>query len=236
MVSPDVMQDIDKLIDAAEKVEANLDMSTKQAKGQNQEQPQSERPRGSGCAQANYVDRNRGDNRHRSAPYPTHGRGRGAAVNAVQALPPQEVQFNAAQAFDEHHPANNWTPHDVCNNCGQAGHRWRECPCLPRQYMPAPQAGGGAGRGRGRGRGMAGLSIYSSVFGQEKTDPKVKFLVKWAGYEDEHNTWEPYKNLKNAPAALNEYWDTVAVRAAAKSKKRGPDGYMAPVSKKLKGK
>jgi len=39
MVSPDVMQDIDKLIDAAEKVEASLDMSAKQAKGQNQEQP-----------------------------------------------------------------------------------------------------------------------------------------------------------------------------------------------------
>ncbi|DBA87517.1 TPA: hypothetical protein ACH3X1_004546 [Trebouxia sp. C0004] len=62
MVSPDVMQDIDKLIDAAEKVAANLDMSTKQAKGQNQEQPQSERSHGSGRGQANYVDRNRGDN------------------------------------------------------------------------------------------------------------------------------------------------------------------------------
>jgi len=30
------------------------------------------------------------------------------------------VQFHAAQAFDEHHPANNWAPFDVCNNCGQA--------------------------------------------------------------------------------------------------------------------
>jgi len=59
MVSPDVMQDIDKLIDAAEKVEANLDMSTKQAKGQNQEQPQNERPRGQGRGQAKYVDRKR---------------------------------------------------------------------------------------------------------------------------------------------------------------------------------
>ena len=64
----------------------------------------------------------------------------------------------------------------------------------------------------------------------------MKFLVRWAGYKDEHNTWEPYKNLKNAPDALNEYWDTVAVRAAAKSKKCGPTGYMAPVSKKLRGK
>ena len=45
-VSPDVMQDIDKLIDAAEKVEANLDMSAQQAKGQNQEQSHNERPSG----------------------------------------------------------------------------------------------------------------------------------------------------------------------------------------------
>ncbi|DBA66137.1 TPA: hypothetical protein ACH3X2_002613 [Trebouxia sp. C0005] len=154
MVSPDVMQDIDKLIDAAEKDEANIDMSMKHAKGQNQEQPQNERP----CGQANYVDRNRGGSRFRSAPYPTHGRGRGAAVNAVQALPPQVVQFNFAPARAEHHPANNWAPYDRCNNCHQAGHRWRECLKLPRQYMPAPQAWGGPNGGRGRGRGMAGRS------------------------------------------------------------------------------
>ncbi|DBA85573.1 TPA: hypothetical protein ACH3X2_005663 [Trebouxia sp. C0005] len=149
-VSPDVMQDIDKLIDAAEKVEANIDMSMKQAKGQNQEQPQNERPRG----QANYVDCNRDGSRFRSAPYSTHGCGRGAAVNAVQALPPQEVQFNFAPARDEHHPANNWAPYGRCHNCHQAGHRWRECPSLLQQYIPAPQAWGGPFRGRGRG--MAG--------------------------------------------------------------------------------
>ena len=60
IVSPAVMHDIDKLIDAAEKVEANLDMSAKQAKGQNQEQPQNERPSGQGCGQTNYVNRNAG--------------------------------------------------------------------------------------------------------------------------------------------------------------------------------
>jgi len=71
--------------------------------------------------------------------------------------------------------------------------------------------------------------------GRRKTDPKVKLLVRWEGYKDEHNTWEPYKNLKNAPDALKEYWDIVAVRAA--SKKRGPEGYMAPrISKKWRGK
>ncbi len=83
----------------------------------------------------------------------------------MQALPPQEVQFNAAQGFDGDHPANNWAPYGVCNTCGQTGHGWRACPSLPEQYRPAPQADGGPGRGRGRGRGMAGVSIYSSVFG-----------------------------------------------------------------------
>ena len=51
-------------------------------------------------------------------------------------------------------------------------------------------------------------------------------------------TWEPYKNLKNAPAALEEYWDRVAVRATqqAKANEQGSnhDGYMAPVSKRLR--
>ena len=72
--------------------------------------------------------------------------------------------------------------------------------------------------------------------GMKKSDPKVTFLVRWAGSKDENNTCEPRKNLKSAPDALNEYCDTVAVRAAVKGRKRGPHGYVAPVSKKLKGK
>ncbi|KAL0030436.1 hypothetical protein WJX79_004767 [Trebouxia sp. C0005] len=86
---------------------------------------------------------------------PQYDRPRGQANFA---LPPQEVQFNFAQARDEHHPANRWAPNEVCNNCRQTGHKWRECPSLPHQYMPAPQAWGGPSGGRGRGRGMAGRS------------------------------------------------------------------------------
>ena len=59
--------------------------------------------------------------------------------------------------------------------------------------------------------------------GKKKTDPKVKFLIKSAGYEHENNTWEPYKNLRNAPTVLEEYWDRAAVRATqqAKASKQG---------------
>ncbi|DBB02781.1 TPA: hypothetical protein ACH3X1_013613 [Trebouxia sp. C0004] len=114
-------------------------LQSRQAKGQNQEQPQNERPGGQGRGQANHVDENRSGNRFSSAPYATGvGRGRGAALHAVQALPPQEVQFNAAQAFDGDHPANNWAPYGVCNNCGQTGHGWRACPSLHEQYRPEP--------------------------------------------------------------------------------------------------
>ena len=69
--------------------------------------------------------------------------------------------------------------------------------------------------------------------GKKDNDPKVKYLVKWKGFGSEHNTWEPYKLVKDCKA-LDEYWDKVAVRAA--SAKRDPGGTeVAPRrSKRLK--
>eukprot|EP00884_Botryococcus_braunii_P021747 jgi/Botrbrau1/8256/Bobra.0001s0014.1 len=34
-----------------------------------------------------------------------------------------------------------------------------------------------------------------------------EYLVKWTGYEDIHNTWEPEDNLEHAREALQRYWD-----------------------------
>ena len=73
-----------------------------------------------------------------------------------------------------------------------------------------------------------------------KSDNKVKFLVKWRGFGHENNTWEPFKNMKNAPDSLKEYWDRVAVQAAQPSKGTGRGvaptgrGRMAPVSRRLR--
>ncbi|KAL0027760.1 hypothetical protein WJX77_003336 [Trebouxia sp. C0004] len=48
-------------MNSSERTKAVMDyLQSRQAKGENQEQPQSERSRGSGRGQANYVDRNRG--------------------------------------------------------------------------------------------------------------------------------------------------------------------------------
>ena len=128
-VEPEVMSDIDLLIDAAEKVEANLEMS-KAAK--NDRPVKRSQNSGNSCVQGNYVARNQ--HHARSFPYqrPQHsfnggrgGRGPfgfGRGVNVVQALPPQEeeyAQFNAAV-------------HDNsgkrCFACGEWGHIAAQCP------------------------------------------------------------------------------------------------------------
>ena len=33
------------------------------------------------------------------------------------------------------------------------------------------------------------------------------YLIKWKGYNPEHNTWEPEDNVKNCPEVLRSYWE-----------------------------
>ncbi len=72
-----------------------------------------------------------------------------------------------------------------------------------------------------------------------KGDNKTKFLVKWKGFGHENNTWEPFKNMQNAPVSLREYWDRVAVQATQPTTGNGsrvaPSGRrMMPVRRNLR--
>jgi len=72
-----------------------------------------------------------------------------------------------------------------------------------------------------------------------KGDNKVKLLIKWKGFGHENNTWEPFKNMQNAPVSLREYWDRVAVQAAQPTTGNGsrvaPSGRrMVPVRRNLR--
>ena len=34
---------------------------------------------------------------------------------------------------------------------------------------------------------------------------KLEYLVKWSGYTDDHNTWEPELNLENSKESINNF-------------------------------
>ena len=44
--------------------------------------------------------------------------------------------------------------------------------------------------------------------GRKKAD-KQEYLVRWAAYGPEHDTWEPAAGLLNARAKVNEYWASI---------------------------
>lgn len=56
--------------------------------------------------------------------------------------------------------------------------------------------------------------------GVDAVTKQVLFLVKWKGYGEEENTWEPKKNLAQAKELLREY--EAAKKKETKTAKRGP--------------
>jgi hypothetical protein len=44
------------------------------------------------------------------------------------------------------------------------------------------------------------------VLNIRKTRKRLQWLVKWLGYRNEHNTWEPKQNLTHCEKAVREFY------------------------------
>ena len=52
--------------------------------------------------------------------------------------------------------------------------------------------------------GTPGYEVEQVLDSQLKRG-KLEYLVKWSGYTDDHNTWEPESNLGNSKDAINDF-------------------------------
>ena len=49
-----------------------------------------------------------------------------------------------------------------------------------------------------------------SITKHRRRGKTMRYRVKWLGYGDEHNSWEPESCVRNCPERINEYWAKVA--------------------------
>ncbi|KAK9805943.1 hypothetical protein WJX73_007186 [Symbiochloris irregularis] len=54
---------------------------------------------------------------------------------------------------------------------------------------------------------------------------EVTYLVKWVGYDDEDNTWEPATHLANAAESVQLYESNMAALEEAEDRYLNPDQY-----------
>jgi len=55
------------------------------------------------------------------------------------------------------------------------------------------------------------------IVAMDDKGPIVRFLVKWEGYPDSQNTWEPLENLKDCPSVLEEFFSGLNNKSAKRS-------------------
>lgn len=47
--------------------------------------------------------------------------------------------------------------------------------------------------------------VVEKILSKREENGKTEYYLKWQGYSDEHNTWEPANNLNNCPQLIEKF-------------------------------
>ncbi|KAJ3299536.1 hypothetical protein HK104_008511 [Borealophlyctis nickersoniae] len=67
------------------------------------------------------------------------------------------------------------------------------------------------------------LYEVEAILTHKKQKGKVLYLVKWLGYDENDNSWEPQENLVSAKELLDAYWDKQKELQESKKRKRSTE-------------
>eukprot|EP00727_Mastigamoeba_balamuthi_P009023 m51a1_g4743 hypothetical protein (1543) ;mRNA; f:377571-385415 len=91
-----------------------------------------------------------------------------------------------------------------------------EAPEAPEAAAPAPEAAEGGGEEdkgdkedkeeQGEGEGEGEVFEVEAIRDHRVKHKRLEYLVKWKGYAEHSNTWEPEKNCRGCPAIIKAYW------------------------------
>lgn len=91
-----------------------------------------------------------------------------------------------------------------------------KAPAAPAKALPAQGAAGKKRTPQSAFDGAAGKDIYEPelIVGKCLAKGVTKFLVKWAGYDSKHNTWEPIEHLAGCEDLIAQYQERETQRHA----------------------